>query len=216
MTNTREKILQTLLAQQRCTINELADAVAINPISVRHHIMKLEAEGLVTTEEERHGVGRPRRLYFLTETGLERFPTRYLNLTNQIIDQLKDSLTDQQIKTIFTQVGEKLAARFHQDNDIEKLSLEERLVRLKSLLAQEGFNVDWEQEEEHYVIREMNCPYYHIGQSHPEVCAVDKTLISSVLAIPAEKVKCILNGDNFCTYVVPRTNISLQDIEIKS
>jgi predicted ArsR family transcriptional regulator len=40
---TRERVLQTLLTQERCTINELAEAVEINPISVRHHITKLEA-----------------------------------------------------------------------------------------------------------------------------------------------------------------------------
>jgi hypothetical protein len=28
-------------------------------------------------------------------------------------------------------------------------------------------------------------------------------LISAALAIPAEKVKCILNGDSICTYVIP-------------
>ena len=66
MSSTREQVLQILLNRQRSTINELADAVNINPISVRHHITRLEAEGLVTSEEERHGVGRPRRIYFLT------------------------------------------------------------------------------------------------------------------------------------------------------
>ena len=83
--NTRERVLRTLLARERCTINELAEAVEINPISVRHHIVKLEAEGLVTSEEERHGVGRPRRLYFLTEGGHEQFPTRYIRLTMRLL-----------------------------------------------------------------------------------------------------------------------------------
>jgi len=32
---------------------------------------------------------------------------------------------------------------------------------------------------------------------------VDQILISSVLSMTAEKVKCILNGDSFCTYIVP-------------
>jgi len=65
MTSTREKILNTLLTKQRCTNNELANIVGINPISVRHHIDKLEASGLVTSEEERHGVGRPRLCIYL-------------------------------------------------------------------------------------------------------------------------------------------------------
>ncbi len=92
--STRQRVLQTLLSRQRCTINELAEAVNINPISVRHHITRLEAEGLVTSEEERHGVGRPRRLYFLTEDGQERFPSRYLRFTIRLLEQLKDTMPE--------------------------------------------------------------------------------------------------------------------------
>jgi DeoR family transcriptional regulator, suf operon transcriptional repressor len=74
MTSTRERVLNTLLTRPRSTINDLAKSVGINPISVRHHIAKLEAEGLVTSDEELHGVGRPRRVYFLTESGCRAFP----------------------------------------------------------------------------------------------------------------------------------------------
>jgi hypothetical protein len=31
---------------------------------------------------------------------------------------------------------------------------------------------------------------------------VDQTLISRMLAVPANKVECILNGGTHCTYVV--------------
>ena len=51
MSSTRDNVLRTLLTRQGCTINELAEAVGINPISVRHHVTKLEAEGFVTSEE---------------------------------------------------------------------------------------------------------------------------------------------------------------------
>jgi len=40
--STRERVLHTLLTRERCTINELAKEVEINPISVRHHITKLQ------------------------------------------------------------------------------------------------------------------------------------------------------------------------------
>ncbi len=102
--------MQTLLSRQRCTINDLAEAVEINPISVRHHIARLEAEGLVTSEEERHGVGRPRRLYFLTEGGLEHFPSRYMKLTIRLLEQLKGSMPDSMVRQLFTQMAEGMAA----------------------------------------------------------------------------------------------------------
>lgn len=202
--NTREKVLRTLLSRQRCTINELAEAVDINPISVRHHITRLEAEGFVASEEERHGVGRPRRLYFLTESGMERFPSRYLKLTLRLLEQLKGSMPEPLVSQLFSQMAKEVAAEY--EMKVRGLAIEDRLNLVKDLLNSEGFTVEWESKGDEYHIREISCPYYHIGQSHPEVCSVDQTLISTVLSIPAAKVKCVLDGDSFCTYVVPKEN----------
>ena len=165
MKSTRDKILQTLLRQPRTTINELAAAVGINPISVRHHLTNLQVEGLVGNDEERHGVGRPRLVYFLTEAGMERFPTRYLRLTTRLLAQMKESMPAPMVSRLFAEMADGLA-------------------------------------EEYASIHEITCPYLQIGQSHPEVCTVDQTLISKMLAVPAEKVQCVLQGDAHCTYVV--------------
>ncbi len=202
--STREKVMRTLLTRQRCTINELAEAVNINPISVRHHIARLEAEGLATSEEERHGVGRPRRLYFLTEAGLEQFPSRYLRLTIRLLEQLKESMPKPMVNQLFTQMAQDLADEVK--TQAHGLEMEQRLDLVASLLSEEGFTVEWEKQGNQYLIREISCPYYRIGQNHPEVCSLDQTLISTVLAVPAEKIKCVLNGDANCTYLIEHTN----------
>lgn len=201
--NTREKVLRTLLARPRITINELAESVGINPISVRHHISSLQAERLVDSEEERHGVGRPRRVYFLTEAGVEKFPTRYVRLTVRLLSQLKETMPKHLVGALFTQMAQELAEDYTNNSDLQKLSMEERLNLMQELLRQEGFIIDWERAGKEYHIKETSCPYYHVGQDHPEVCSVDQVLISSMLNVPASKTRCILNGDNYCTYVVP-------------
>lgn len=200
MKSTRDRILQTLLRRPRMTINELAEAVGINPISVRHHLTNLQVEGLVAAEEERHGVGRPRLVYFLTEAGLERFPTRYLRLATRLLDQLKSTMPAPMVRELFLQMATDIAEEYA--DQMQGLSMEERLEVVKELLAQEGFTVEWEREGNRYQIHEITCPYLQIGQNHPEVCTVDQTLISRLLAVPAEKVQCILHGDAKCTYVV--------------
>lgn len=200
--NTREKVLRTLLAQPRITINDLANNVGINPISVRHHISSLQVEGLVDSEEERHGVGRPRRVYFLTEAGVEKFPTRYVRLTARLLSQLKETMPKHMVGALFTQMAQDLAADYANNPELQKMSMEEKLNLMQDLLRQEGFIIDWERAGNEYHIKGTSCPYYHIGQDHPEVCSVDQVLISSMLAVPASKTRCILNGDNFCTYVV--------------
>lgn len=201
--STRDKVLQTILRQHRCTINDLAEAVEINPISVRHHIAKLQADGLVASEEERHGVGRPRRVYFLTEAGLEHFPTRYLRLTIRLLQQLKEHLPAPMVSEIFMQMATGIVEDYAQAVDANGLSMEQRLEMVKDILTKEGFSVEWERFGDQYHIREISCPYLQVGQTHREVCWVDQTLISSLLALPAEKIKCVLDGDQHCTYVVP-------------
>ena len=200
MKSTKDRILQTLLRKPKLTINDLAEAVEINPISVRHHLSNLEKEGLIAAEEERHGVGRPRLLYSLTEDGMERFPTKYLRLTTRLLAQMKESMPGPMVASLFNQIAEDLASQYA--SDIKGLNMEERLDFVKELLAQEGFTVEWEKKEGQYEIHEISCPYYQIGIAHPEVCTVDQTLISKMLAVPANKVQCILSGGAHCTYVV--------------
>lgn len=200
MNSTRNKILQTLLKKPKSTINDLAEAVGINPISVRHHLTNLQMEGLVEGQEERHGVGRPRLVYSLTSEGMERFPTRYLRLTTRLISQMKESMPGPVVSQLFGQIAEDLVAEYA--HDVKGLSMEDRLDLVQDLLAQEGFTVEWEKKEDTYHIHEISCPYYQIGIKHPEVCTVDQTLISKMLALPVNKVQCILDGGAHCTYVV--------------
>jgi predicted ArsR family transcriptional regulator len=202
MSGTRDQVLRTLLAQPRCTINEISDKVGISPISVRHHIASLEAEGFITSEDERHGVGRPRQVFFLTETGIEQFPTRYVRLTIRLLEHLKETMPEAMINKLFSQMAEDLARDLSEGTEMKDLSMQERFNLVKSLLGREGFNIEWQQLEDGFQINETSCPYYYIGQNHPEVCTVDQILISKVLSVPAEKVKCILNGDSSCTYLV--------------
>ncbi len=206
MKSTREKILFTLLNHPGSTINDMAEAVHINAISVRHHLSNLEADDLVTSEEERHGVGRPRQVYFLTDKGQEHFPTKYLQLTTRLLDHLKENFPAPIVNNLFVQMASKLAANSPQQS--HDLSIEARLDIVKDLLAQEGFTVEWEKVNDQYQINELACPYYHIGQNHPEVCTIDQTLISTVLSIPAEKIKCVLRGDSLCTYLISQHELA--------
>ena len=209
MKSTRERILQTLLKKPASTINDLAEAVGINPISVRHHLTNLQVDGLVDAEEERHGVGRPRLIYSLTEQGIEKFPTRYLRLTSRLLDQLKSALPQPMVSKLFAEMATSLADDYA--DQMHGMSMEERLELISELLSEEGFTVEWEKTEDQYRIHEITCPYLQIGQNHPEVCTVDQTLISKMLAVPAEKVQCILDGNAHCTYVVqPAASVKSQ------
>ncbi len=201
MTTTRDKVLKALLKRPASTINELAEAVGINPISARHHVVNLQAQGLVVAEEEqRRGVGRPRLLYSLTEKGREQFPTRYLRLTTHLLSQIKAQLPPATLHSLFVEIASDLARRYK--DAFAGLSLEERLERAKTLLVEEGFDIEWEKKGETYYLYENTCPYYQIGQHHHEICEVDGALLSDLLNVSLKKEKCLLDGDSRCAYVI--------------
>ncbi|MEX1246960.1 MAG: ArsR family transcriptional regulator [Anaerolineales bacterium] len=203
MGTTRNLVLRQLLSQQRCTINDLAKAVKINPISVRHHIGKLEDEGLVSSAEERHGVGRPRRVYFLTEAGRERFPAHTIRFANQLLAEVKQQLPAEEYGKLFSRMAEGIAEQYAGTRQLSDLNLKERLALLKEWLGKEGYTVQIQRGEKEILIKETSCPYYYVGQTHSEVCTIDKALIAKVLSADPERTSCLLSGDSHCTYVVP-------------
>jgi predicted ArsR family transcriptional regulator len=201
MKSTREKIMRTLLAYPGSTINDLAEAVGINGISIRHHLISLEADDLVTSAEERHGVGRPHLVYSLTDKGIEQFPSSYLRLTQLILDTLKDKLSKDEFKEMFEQIGADIAANY--GNDLTDKSTEERMKLLESVLAKEGFIVEWQKEEDAVTLVSLSCPYHRVGLEYPEVCGLGHTLVATFIDDPIEMGSCMLNNDDRCTYRIP-------------
>jgi DeoR family transcriptional regulator, suf operon transcriptional repressor len=200
MKSTREKILRTLLSQPESSINDLAKAVGINGISIRHHLTILESENLIFSTEERHGVGRPRLIYSLTKQGAEQFPTSYLRLTRRLISALKHSLREEQLKDIFQLLGEQLAEKY--DDGHKQDSFGARLDFVKQVLSNEGFIIELEEFEKIFQLRFLSCPYYNVGLEHPEVCIIDHALIASFFPEPVTIKACILKGDPHCLYEI--------------
>jgi predicted ArsR family transcriptional regulator len=204
---TRENIIRTLQLQGERTINQLADAVGISPVSVRHHVTSLQAEGLIAVEEARHGVGRPHFLYSLTEKALERFPKRYYRLTNRLLEEIRETMSADQVLELFTGVASAMSDRYA--DSFDGLPMEERISSLKAMLMEEGFDAEIERRGDYVLIHELSCPYFRIGQSHPEVCTIDQTFIANALAVPVERVTCVLDGDNHCTF-----SVQIEDEEV--
>ena len=204
MKSTREKVLHTLVKNPRSTIVEIAKSVGINAISVRHHLTSLQAYGFVNAEEERHGVGRPRLVYFLTEKGQENFPKRYFRLTNHLLEQMKKTLSDEDFKKIFKNMADDITEEY--EPKIASLDFEEKLDLLKKVMANEGYDIHWIKLNNEYEIQEVACPFYKIGKDHPEICLFDRTLIANMLSISEKDIIQIKHGDNHCSFKIVKAN----------
>jgi len=202
---TRETLLRTLKARGQATVAQLADALAISPVSVRHHLSSLQAEGLIRSSEVRHGVGRPHLVYALTEAAHERFPARYMRLSERLLDELKASLPPHALEEMFTRMAEGMVAEYAAR--LEGKSLDAKMSLLIELLGAEGFMARWNRTGETIALTEYTCPYLVIGQRHPEVCAIDRTVIQQVLNANVEKTTCVLDGADRCVFLItPETD----------
>jgi DeoR family suf operon transcriptional repressor len=200
MSSTRDEILRTIRAHGRVTVAELADHLNITPVSVRHHLSSLQAEGLVKSKEVRQGVGRPRLVYALSEAGQERFPARYARLSERLLDELKSTLPPHALEDMFTRMAEGMVAEY--TGRLQGKSTEEKMALLIELLGTEGFLAHWNRTGETISLTEYSCPYLRIGQRHPEVCAIDQTVIRQVLNANVEKTTCVLDGGDRCVFVI--------------
>jgi predicted ArsR family transcriptional regulator len=175
----------------------------VSPVTVRHHLSGLQADGLVAARTERRPVGRPHHVFYLTEAGEELFPRQYLSLSKRLLDQIKSTLAPETVTQLFRDMATDLIAE-HGDN-LEGKSGADRVAALAEILEAEGFMVSWKEKDGKVQIIEHNCPYQGLGRRHPDVCAFDHTLISMVLDTPVERTSCLLQGDRRCTYEVSAT-----------
>jgi len=208
--STRETLLRTLKARGQATVAQLAETLGISAVSVRHHLASLQAEGLIKSSEVRHGVGRPHLVYALTEAAHERFPARYMRLSERLLDELKASLPPAALEDMFMRMAEGMVAEYA--GRLEGKSLEEKMSLLLELLGAEGFMARWNRTGETISLTEYTCPYLVIGQRHPEVCAIDQTVIQQVLNANVEKTTCVLEGGDRCVFLIkpdPNQLISL-------
>src|SRR5262245_58261363 len=111
MNSTRDQILNTLKSRGQTTIVELAEGLGISPVSVRHHLSALQAQGLIRATEVRHAerarAGRPQLAYSLTDAALERFPAKYMRLSERLLDELKAALPPEAIERMFSRIAEE-------------------------------------------------------------------------------------------------------------
>lgn len=200
MNTTRELILRHIRTNSQATIAELAEASGISPVSVRHHVSALQAEGLLTSVEVRRGVGRPHLAYSLTDAAQERFPAKYFQFSERLLDELKASLSPNVIENIFMGMAEGMVAEYAQR--MHGRSLEEKMELLVQMLGAEGFMAKWNRVGETIQLTEYNCPYVRIGQRHPEICTIDQAVIRQVLDADVEKTNCVLTGAERCVFVI--------------
>src|SRR5690242_3286390 len=80
---------------------ELATALGASRTGVLQQLHALESAGLVSRRSIRHGVGRPRHVYDVTDAAQDLFPTNYDGLASGLLAAIRSVGGEQLVRDVF-------------------------------------------------------------------------------------------------------------------
>lgn len=202
MQTRRQEILTILKQEGEATVDELAGTLDLTPVTVRHHLDILRAEGLVEASaiRRRRGPGRPQYVYTLTDDASSHFPMDYDGLTNELLDEIASTLGPHTIKTLLGGIADR---RLEQAPDIgPDLAMEERLEKIVDFMVERGHLASLEKNDGGWFLHASNCPYRNVATSHPELCSVDLFLIKQLSGMRVIHRQRIADGAHSCIYEI--------------
>jgi predicted ArsR family transcriptional regulator len=211
----RMEILK-LLYRKSMSVEEIADKLALQPITIRHHMQSLVESGFVDTVEERgRSVGRPKIYYkMLKEPPLVSYPKRqYLELTSFIINTLRTTTGEAQAKKLLRRAGFEMGV-----DTVKKLVSEHGINEWDSKAYEQYFiggyleKIGAEPEILEVSTRRIsyclhNCLFSEVSIKMPEIMCdtlhegFHEGLIKTMgKDVRLERKTCMSKGDAFCEY----------------
>lgn len=200
MRSARQQVVEALRKREAATVQELAEAVGVTPMSVRYHLHGLEAAGIVARAgQARLGqVGRPRHLYALALREGSAARLDYRSLLAALLEEARALLGDREFLPWLLSAASRRAASLAKG--LADAPLERRLREAAAYLSRQGYLVQWHKGEGGLVLHCYNCPYHPLPQTYPALCQMDATFISALLGRPVERVEAIPRLDGRCTF----------------
>jgi predicted ArsR family transcriptional regulator len=206
MQSTRRLILEILRARGQATVEDIVAELrkrrgSITAVTVRHHLMRLQEEALITSPElrRRSSPGRPQHVYALTDKANEIFPNNYQRLAEALLLQIQKQLPPDGVNVII----EGVAAQFAADADLNDMPLPEKLDAVAAYLNLQGYDAHWETCDGGYMLHTSNCPYHHTAQGTEALCEMDMRMIAQLIGVVPRRAGQISHGDRTCAYFIP-------------
>ncbi|OUM86442.1 MAG: hypothetical protein BAA01_06760 [Bacillus thermozeamaize] len=196
--STREEILYLLKNRPYLSVGEIAQELGITEMAVRRHLNNLERDHYLSSHLVRQSMGRPSRVYFLTEKADDLFPKAYPTFALEIIEDLEALKGPEAVQQLFARREERLYQQY-QDH-VSGEDLDEKVQQLAGLQDKKGYMVKWEKQGEQYVIKEYNCPIARIAKQFPLACQNEVSLFERLLGRPVQQVQCIAQGATHCMF----------------
>jgi predicted ArsR family transcriptional regulator len=201
-----DRILMRLKSRGPQTAGDLGTALKITGEAARQQLARLAEEGLVASESEPHGVGRPSLVWQLTPKGNARFPDTHAELTVQLIDAVRTELGEKALGQLVAARERNMEAAYAETMQGAK-GLRGRVERLAELRNRDGYMAEWSPKGRGFLLVENHCPICAAATVCNGFCRSELELFAKVLgpAVNVKRVEHIVEGARRCAYeIVPQ------------
>lgn len=202
MKTTADQILFQLKTRGPASTGELADRVAITRQASRQHLENLAAAGLVRFETLKAGVGRPHRLWMLTETGHGRFPDTHAQMTVDLLHAVRSEFGEAGLDRLIAR-RERETTNAYRNELAELTTLAEKVERLALMRSAEGYMAERQVNDDgSYLLIENHCPICAAATACQSLCRSELATFRDALGSDCsiERVDHILSGARRCAY----------------
>lgn len=203
-----DDLLFQLKTRGPATAADLADRLDISPQAVRERLSRLAGDGLVVHSDEAQGVGRPKRIWDLSEQAWKRFPDTHAELSVSLIEAIRSSLGEDALGQLIAHRETETEARYG-----AALSgcteLAHKVAALARLRTREGYMAEWQPADDGdgYLLIENHCPICIAARACQGFCRAEQEVFARVLGPDCriERVEHLLAGARRCAYrISPR------------
>ncbi len=207
---TRTTLLERVVELGGATVAQLSEELDISDATVRRHLDRLEAEGLLQVEALRRGPGRPSYLYRATDSGVRTVRDHTPELAERLLSEMSRLQVE---KSALSEALSDQVADAHRA-EVPAGSLEQRVNAVVDALRPEGILDHWQRTDQELKLVNNACPYLGAATTNSCVCDADRMVIEKLLGVEVEQTLRLAEGDDGCVYVIPLQPISL-DAEFK-
>lgn len=208
---TKEKILELLLDGAK-SAGEVAEKLQIQKSAARVHLESLQTLRAVKSKFKIEKMGRPKKVYDLTEKGRELFPRKYDLFLNLVLDKIADKKGEAEAREIVESIAEDIASDIK--SRIDKAGhtddLERSLMTINDASNEMGFasSLSREKENNSFCIRSKNCILHKVASNNQDmIChGLHDKVISKSLGgksnVKVELKEFMALGNEYCRHVI--------------
>ncbi|MCG8593844.1 MAG: transcriptional regulator [Kiloniellales bacterium] len=186
------------------TATEIAETLSLTAMAVRQHLYALQAETLVAYSAQPRPIGRPAKLWRLTEASDRFFPDAHAELTVDLIAAVREAFGAEGMDRLLAiRTRDQIAAYGQRIGG--RRALAERLEALAAIRSEEGYMAEVQKAEDGaFLLIENHCPICHAAAACTGLCAAELSVFQAVLGedVEVRRSDHILAGARRCAYVV--------------